>query len=132
MRELNPSAIRPPFARYVHGIEVPPGARFVATSGQLGIRPDDTIPEGVEAQTDLCFSNIASILAEADMGAEDVIRVSAFVTQRSEMAGYMAVRDRWFAHVTRLPASTLMIVSGFTRPEFKVEVEVLAAAIPKT
>jgi enamine deaminase RidA (YjgF/YER057c/UK114 family) len=25
------------------------------------------------------------------------------------------------------PASTLMIVSGFTRPEFKVEVEVIAA-----
>jgi enamine deaminase RidA (YjgF/YER057c/UK114 family) len=25
------------------------------------------------------------------------------------------------------PASTLMIVSGFTRPEFKVEIEALAA-----
>jgi 2-iminobutanoate/2-iminopropanoate deaminase len=27
------------------------------------------------------------------------------------------------------PASTLMIVSGFTRPEFKVEVEVIAAKV---
>jgi enamine deaminase RidA (YjgF/YER057c/UK114 family) len=30
--------------------------------------------------------------------------------------------------VVRLPASTLVIVSGFTRPEFLVEVEVTAAA----
>ena len=31
--------------------------------------------------------------------------------------------------VTRLPASTLVIVQGFTRPEFVVEVEVTAAAV---
>ena len=52
----------------------------------------------------------------------------AFVTARDHMAGYMAARDAWLADVTRLPASTLVIVSGFTRPEFLVEVEVTAAA----
>jgi enamine deaminase RidA (YjgF/YER057c/UK114 family) len=36
----------------------------------------------------------------------------------------MAVRDRVVGDPP--PASTLMIVSGFTRPEFKVEVEVIA------
>ena len=43
------------------------------------------------------------------------------------MAGYMAARDAWLAGARRLPASTLMIVSGFTRPEFVVEIEALAA-----
>ena len=38
----------------------------------------------------------------------------------------MTVRDRYVADP--LPASTLMIVSGFARPEFLVEVEVVAAA----
>ena len=38
----------------------------------------------------------------------------------------MAVRGKYV--VTPAPASTLMIVSGFTRPEFKVEVEIVAAA----
>jgi enamine deaminase RidA (YjgF/YER057c/UK114 family) len=37
----------------------------------------------------------------------------------------MEVRDRYVASPP--PASTLMIVSGFARPEFKVEVEVIAA-----
>jgi enamine deaminase RidA (YjgF/YER057c/UK114 family) len=41
------------------------------------------------------------------------------------MAAYMAVRDRYVAQPP--PASTLVIVTGFTRPEFKVEVEALGA-----
>ena len=44
------------------------------------------------------------------------------------MAEYMEVRDRTFAHVDPKPCSTLMIVSGFTRPEFLVEVEAIAGA----
>jgi enamine deaminase RidA (YjgF/YER057c/UK114 family) len=44
------------------------------------------------------------------------------------MSPYMAVRDRYVTLPP--PASTLMIVSGFTRPEFKVEVEAIAAKAP--
>lgn len=127
MRELAPPAIRPPFARYAHGVEVPAGARLVVTSGQLGIAADGTVPAGAEAQAGLCFANCAAILAEAGMGPGDAIRLNAFVTDRAHMAGYMAARDRWLAGVSRLPASTLVIVAGFTRAEFLVEVEVTAA-----
>ena len=129
MKMLAPPSIRPPFARYAHGVEVPPAARIVVTSGQLGIAADDSIPDGAEAQARLCLANCAAILAEAGMGPADVIRINAFVTDRQHMAGYMAARDTWLAGVSRLPASTLVIVSGFTRPEFVVEVEVTAAAL---
>ncbi len=129
MRELNPKAIRAPFARYAHGVEVPAGARLVLTSGQLGIGLDDAVPDGAEAQAALCFANCAAILAEAGMGAGDVVRINAFVTDRAHMAAYMAARDRWLADVASLPASTLVIVAGFTRPEFLVEVEVTAAKV---
>lgn len=129
-RMLTPPAIRLPFARYAHGVEVPAGHRLVVTSGQLGIAADDSIPDGAEAQAELCFAACGAILAEAGMGPGDVIRINAFVTDRAHMAGYMAARDRWLAARPddALPASTLVIVSGFTRPEFVVEVEVTAAA----
>ena len=129
-RMLTPDTIRPPFARYAHGVEVPAGCRLVVTSGQLGIAADGTVPEGAEAQAALCFAALEAILAEGGMGRGDVIRINAFVTDRAHMAGYMAARDAWLADVPAdaLPASTLVIVSGFTRPEFKVEVEVTAAA----
>ncbi len=129
MKDLYPATIRRPFGRYAHGVEVPEGARFVLTSGQLGIRPDETVPESAAEQTKLCFAACAAILAEAGMGPSDVVRINAFVTDRAFMPEYMAARDAWLAGVSRLPASTLVIVSGFTRPEFKVEVEVTAAQV---
>lgn len=127
MRMLSPPTIPPPFARYAHGVEVPAGARLVVTSGQLGLASDGTVPLTAEDQADLCFESCAAILAEAGMEPADVIRINAYVTGREHMAGYMAARDRWLSDVLRLPASTLVIVSGFTRPEFLVEVEVTAA-----
>lgn len=124
---LAPPSLHPPFARYAHGVAVPAGARTVFCSGQLGIAPDGTVPPDVERQAALCFDNIAAILAEAGMGLADIVRVNAYVTAREHMAGYMAVRDRVVASPP--PASTLMIVGGFTRPEFLVEIEVVAAKL---
>ncbi|MEL6678919.1 MAG: RidA family protein [Pseudomonadota bacterium] len=128
MKAITPTGLRAPFARYSHGMEVPAGCRSVVTSGQLPVAADDSVPEGAEAQARLVFANIAEILAEAGMGLSDVVRVNAYVTDRAHMAGYMAARDAVFADVEPPPASTLMIVGGFTRPEFLVEIEVIAAA----
>ena len=127
---LTPALIRPPFAAYAHGTYVPPGAEWVFTSGQLGITPEDAIPEDPEAQARICFDSCAAILAEAGFSVTDTVRINAFVTDRAYMQGYMAARDAWCSDMPRLPASTLVIVSGFTRPEFKVEVEVTAARLP--
>ena len=127
-QKLNPATIRAPLAAYSHGIAVPPGARLVFASGQLGMGPDDVIPEDVEAQAVLCFENIRAILAEAGMTLQDVVRFNAFVTDRAYFPVYGRVRSRYVSGDAF--ASTLVIVSGFTRPEFKVEVEVTAARLP--
>ena len=127
MIPITPPSIRPPFAHYSHGVEVTAGARLLFSSGQLGLRPDDSLPEGAEAQATVCFSNLDAILAEAGMTRANVIRLNAFVTAREHMAGYMAARDVWVSELTKAPASTLVIVSGFTRPDFLVEVEMIAA-----
>ncbi len=82
---LNPSSIHPPFARYAHGVVVEAGARMVFCSGQLGIRPDATIPADVEAQAALCFDAIAAILGEAGMGLSDLVRINAYVTGREHL-----------------------------------------------
>ncbi|TIP76136.1 MAG: RidA family protein [Mesorhizobium sp.] len=122
---LTPKSIKPPFARYSHGVEVPPGKRLVLCSGQVAITPDDQIPEDAGAQAELCFQNVVAILGDAGLGLSDIIRINAYVTDRAFLRPYMDVRDRLFT--SPAPASTLMIVSGFARPEFKVEIEVIAA-----
>ena len=125
LRPITPSAIPPPFARYSHAMEVPPGSRLVFCSGQLGLAPDGVLPDSVERQTERCFENIRAILKAAGLDLSALVRINAFVTRREDMQGYMRVRDRYVANPP--PASTLVIVSGFTRSEFLVEVEAAAA-----
>lgn len=127
MQALNPPTLHPPFARYSHGLAAPAG-RIVATSGQLGIRADGSVPAGARDQADLCFAALDAILAAAGLSARAVIRLNAYVTDRAHMPAYMAARDAWAATLDPPPASTLVIVGGFTRPEFLVEVEALAVA----
>jgi len=128
MRRLNPKAIHPPFANYAHGVEIAAGARVVFCSGQLGIGSDGVIPEDVESQARLCFRAIAAILNEASMSLDDLIRLNAYVASAQYLSGYMKVRDEFVSNPP--PASTLMIVQGFARPEFKVEIEAVAARAP--
>lgn len=123
MKPLTPAGIAPPFGKYSHGIAMGP---VVVTSGQLGLSADGEIPDTAEAQAEICFANILAILEEDGLDFSSVLRFSAFVTRREDMAPYMAVRDRVLAGLEVKPASTLMIVSGFTRPEFLVEVEAIA------
>ena len=123
-KTVNPKNIRAPFGNYVHGIEAPKGCELFFTSGQLGTGKDDATPESVREQATICFSNIREILAANNLTMAQVIKVTAYVTSRDYFADYMAVRDEFMPHPV---ASTLLIVGGFTRPEFKVEVEVIAA-----
>lgn len=126
MKSLVPNTIAPPLARYAHGAVSDAGAQILLTSGQLGLAADGSIPSGTGEQAAICFANIDAILADAGATRNDVLRINAFVTDRAHMGAYMAARDAWLADVTTLPASTLVIVSGFTKPEFTVEIEVTA------
>jgi len=128
MRYLTPPNIPKPLARYSHGVEVPAGARLVFCSGQVGIGADGGAPDEASAQARLCFEAIAAILKEAGMGLQDLVRLNAYVTSPDYLPSYMQVRDEFVSDPP--PASTLMIVSGFARPQFKVEIEAVAARAP--
>ena len=127
LSHFTPPLIRPPFARYSHGVSVGAGARILFCSGQLGIGPDDAVPEDAPAQAALCFENIRAVLDEAGMGAADVVRLNAYVSDRAYLPDYMAARDAFIESIDPPPASTLMVVAGFAREVFKVEVEAIAA-----
>ena len=58
----------------------------------------------------------------------DLIRLNAYVASAQYLGGYMKVRDEFVGNPP--PASTLMVVQGFARPEFKVEIEAVAARAP--
>ena len=59
------------------------------------------------------------------MTLADLVRINAYVSSADYLSGYMKVRDEFVSSPP--PASTLMIVQGFARPQFKVEIEAIAA-----
>ncbi|MEE2736217.1 MAG: RidA family protein [Pseudomonadota bacterium] len=125
---ISPSTIAPPFGLYSQAVIFSNPSRWLMTSGQLGITiasKGSAIPESALEQSRLCFSYISQILSEAGMDSSNVVRIGAYVTERAFFKEYMKARDEFVT--ANLPVSTLVIVSGFTKPEFKVEVEVLAA-----
>ena len=131
---VDPTTLAPPFARYSHGCEVSfaaPNTRMVFVSGQLGVKPDGTCSEDAYTQATQCLKNVLAVLDGAGMGVANVVRLNAYVTHREHLKDYMRARDELLESAewpNGPPASTLMIVSGFARPEFKVEVEATAAA----
>jgi len=134
----DPSRAAPPFARYSHASEVPADARLVYVSGQLGVRVDGSCPPDAAEQARNCLTNVRAALEAAPggpMGVQHLVRLNAFVTDPAYLKDYMRERDACFRDVefpNGPPASTLMVVTAFARPEFKVEVEAVAASKEET
>jgi enamine deaminase RidA (YjgF/YER057c/UK114 family) len=125
LRRITPAAICSPLANYSHAVEVPPNARWLYVSGQLGIAPDGAVPDSCAEQAEACFANLLAILAQAGMGTGDLVRLNTYLTDAGDRAAYMAVRDRLVAAPP--PASTLLVVRTLARREFKIEIEAIPA-----
>lgn len=121
----NPDNVRPPGVNYHHSVEVTTGSRMLYVAGQTGLADDDTVPADIESQSEIAFANIEKILAASGFGLEDIVFMKSFLTRREDRDGYQKVRSAVFGDIR--PASTFLLVSGLARPEFLVEVEVIAA-----
>ena len=63
----NPDSIFTPVAAYMQGVEVQAGERTIYVAGMVGVRPDGTLPESMEDQTEQVFLNIQGVLRDRDM-----------------------------------------------------------------
>lgn len=125
MKFHNPEGVSAPVSAYSHGVEVPAGARWLTLSGQVGIDVDGNLPADAAAQSAIIWRNIQRILEGAGMGVEDIVKMTAYLVDASDLAAYGAARTEVLG--AHRPASTLVYVSGLVKPEMKVEVEVQAA-----
>ena len=125
LRHLSPATVSRPFGRYEQLVEVVGARRLLFLSGQLGVRLDGSVPDGVAEQAEQVFANIDALLEAAGFSRRHVVRLSAFLTEAEHRPAYMGVRDAWVADPP--PASTLIVVKALALPACKVEVEAVAA-----
>ena len=125
LKTLNPSSISAPLGAYVHGIEIPPGARVVHVSGQVGVRADGRVPEGIEGQLACAWQNILAVLAAADMAPADIVKVTTYITRPEDFKVHPRIRAQYLGGAR--PTATAVCVSALAAPEYLCEIEVIAA-----
>ena len=126
---IDPPALAPPAARYAHAVLVEHPARWLHTSGVVPTSPGGSVPPGVSAQAEQVWRNIAAMLDEAGMGPRHIVSVTTYLVASAMTPGLaqaMAARDAFLGG--RRAASTLVTVPALARPEWLVEIAVVAAS----
>jgi enamine deaminase RidA (YjgF/YER057c/UK114 family) len=124
-RPILPPTIAPPAARYAHAVLVEQPTRWLHTSGVVPIAPDGSVPTDLGEQATVVWANISAMLDDADMSASDIVSITTYVVVGEPLAPVMAERDKVLDG--HLAASTLVTVPALARPEWRMEIAIVAA-----
>jgi enamine deaminase RidA (YjgF/YER057c/UK114 family) len=101
--------------------------RTVFVRGQVGQDLDTAINVGVgdaAAQAEQAMSNVGQLLSEAGARLEHICKVTIYLTDPRFREAVYRVIGRWLRGV--FPVSTGIVVAGLARPEWLVEIDVIA------
>ena len=101
--------------------------RMVFVRGQVGQDLDSSLNVGVGdagAQAERAMSNIKLLLSEAGATLEQICKVTIYLTDPRYRESVYRTIGRWLKGV--YPVSTGIVVAGLARPEWLVEVDVIA------
>ena len=121
----NPPGLHKPAGAYSHVVTVPPHARWLVLSGQIGVRPDGSVAPGIAAQTAQTYANILTCLEANGMGLQDVVKFTVYLTDKSYIGPFFEERAKVLG--PHRPASTLLIVDGLMYPDWCIEIDCTAA-----
>jgi enamine deaminase RidA (YjgF/YER057c/UK114 family) len=110
---------------YADALEARPNLRWLMTSGTPGLSAKGELPKDITGQAELAWEHIVRILARAGMSIADAVKVTQYLTRAEDIPAYTKVRARFLGDAR--PASTLLVVPQLVRPEFLLEIEVVAA-----
>lgn len=123
-RKFNPQGMDAP-AFYSHGVEVEASARMVFVSGQVGVRPDGSVPEDIGGQTKAAIDNVKAVLAAAQMDVSDIVKSTIYLTDESHFDGFVAAGAPLLSQPPS--ATTLLYVKALASPALLIEIEAVAA-----
>jgi len=126
IKRTNPPALSRPTG-YTHVVEVSGPVRTIYIAGQVAADKDGNVvgAADMKAQAEQVFKNLQSALAAAGATFADVVKMNTYATDLTNVQAIREVRARYFGDVA--PASTLVQVVRLARPEYLLEIEVIAA-----
>src|ERR1700739_4479176 len=91
----NPQAVKAPTG-YTHAIQVTGDYRRLIISGQVGMALDGTVPSTGEGQIAQALANLRAVLTANGMGVENIVKTTAFLTDRGLLGAYRQARGAMF------------------------------------
>lgn len=99
--------------------------RWLHTSGVVPTAADGSTPSDLAEQAALVWFNIGEILAAVQMSPANIVSITTYVVVGHPLAAVMAARDAFLnGHIA---ASTLITVPALAKPEWQVEIAIVAA-----
>lgn len=123
LRKFNPAGLPAPVA-YSQGVEATSFQKIVFVSGQVGVRADGSMAEGIQEQTRTAIANMNTVLADAGMDASNIAKATIYLTDESLLGDFMAAGGGLLP--TPPPATTLLFVKALASPALLVEIEAIA------
>ena len=80
-------------------------------SGQIGNRPDGTLPEGIEAQSRQVMDNVGGVLKSAGLGFGDVVKCTVMIDDIKQWGDFNKVYVAYFPD-GKYPARSAFGASG--------------------
>ena len=124
--------VNPTSAGYSQSVEIDLGkVRMITISGQVPLdKQGNTVgKEDLAKQLEQTFQNIKTIVEEAGGTMGDVVKLTYFLKDISQIQLVREARNR-FINIQKPPASTAVEVSGLFREDILVEIEA-TAIVPK-
>ena len=129
INRINPPELGTP-PGYSQIVEVSSG-RIIFIAGQTAVDADGHVVGKYDftAQADQVFRNLGIALQASGCTAANLVKLTVFLTDMENLGRYREARNRFFATVTppAAPAVTLVEVSKLYGPDFKIEIEAIAA-----
>jgi 2-iminobutanoate/2-iminopropanoate deaminase len=125
-RPILPTQIAPPAANYAHAMLTEGAGRWLHTSGVVPTAADGSVPESLSDQATVVWANITAMLTAAQMSPADIVSVTTYVVVGESLTEVMSARDLVLGQ--HRAASTLVTVPALARPEWRLEIAVVAAA----
>ncbi|WP_406879091.1 RidA family protein [Bacillus cereus] len=127
---INPETMPPTFG-YSHVVEVSNAKRTIYISGQVAINTDGQIVGindlATPTQTRQVFENIKIALETSDLNFNDVVKLTFFLTDISQMTIVRDIRDQYI-DTNNPPASLAVEVRKLINDNLLIEIEAIAVA----
>lgn len=127
MQTLQPAQWSKPRG-FTHGVAMDSPGRWVVLAGQTGGDEKGEYASDMAGQIGTALRRIVTLLGEAGAGPEHIVRLTWYLTSRSEYeAAGAGIGAAWRESLGKnFPPATLLYISGLVDARAKVEIEVTA------